>query len=186
MRSLGCMFPRIAALFVFLLPGVLPAQDAPVGRLDIRPEAAVVDWHQTARDRRLVTLPEVSFPLSLQAVCSADTAIEFVSVSATDTRLVLRADSFDTDGRADASLVLPGEQLAPLGLDAMCAAEDADHGARPVLVAGAFSAHASLLCIGESRRRIVYETLALDVRIECGAPETAMPDQSPAAESVSF
>ena len=76
--------------------------------------------------------------------------------------------------------------VGPLGLDAMCASEDSQQGTRPVLVNGAFSAHASLLCVGENRRRIVYETLALDVSLECGSTLTAAPDQPPAAESANF
>ena len=163
--------------------------DGPAGRLEIHAEPATVSATETKRERRLLTLPALEFPLRLRPRCVAGTAVEHVSVTAADTRLVFGAADFAAGDPLEAILRLPGEQLAPLGLDGECAAADSGSDAASVLVPAAFSAHASLLCAGEARREMIYATLALAVKLVCaspGEPRAAAGDQSAAAGSASF
>lgn len=168
---------------VLLLASAAAADDPPA-RLDIQAGPATVEAADTKKERHLVTLPALEFPLRLRPGCATGTAVEYVSVTAADTQLVFRAADFDSGEALEATLRLPGEQLAPLAIDAVCSAGETAADEAALLLPSAFSAHASLLCSGESRREMTYATLALAVRLVC-APAGAE-DQASSAGTESF
>lgn len=179
MRSLCCM-RRMIFLLLLLLARSAEADEL-AARLDIHAGPATVNAAETKKERRLVTLPALEFPLRLQPGCGPGTAVEYVSVTAADTRLVFTAVDFDAGQPLETTLRLPGAQLAPLGIDTVCAATDSAASEAPsLLVPAAFSAHASLLCSGETRREMIYATLALAVRLVCAPPA----DSPPAAAAI--
>jgi hypothetical protein len=166
------------------------APDGPRGRLELRAEPATVNATETKKERRLVTLPALEFPLRLQPDCAAGTTLDYVSVTAADTRLIFRAADFVPGEALETTLRLPGEQLAPLGLDTACDATDPAADEEPFLVPAAFSAHASLLCTGDTGREMIYATLALAIRLLCApaaqSPQEAAADQASSAGATSF
>lgn len=176
MRSSICSLPIV----LLGLPGPVPGQDNPYGRLDIVARPARVEIAEAVGERRLVSLPAMEFPISVRPECGAGGAVERIWISASDTQLVILRDDLGPDGTAESVLRLPRDQLAPVGLAALCVQEGAEVRSS-VIVPHAYSAHASLLCAGDSGQRMIYETLSLGVELSCRLPEAAV---APGSETV--
>lgn len=184
MRLTTCVLLMMLAGPAAATPAAAP------GRLEIHAGPATIDATAAHTERRLVTLPALEFPLRLKPACATGTAVESVSVTAADTRLVFTATDFASGQALETTLRLPAQQLAPLALTVACAASEPGASDTSLLVPGAFSAHASLLCSGESSREMIYATLALAVKLVCPPPgESSAPaagDQASPAGSASF
>lgn len=196
-RSLGLMnhqlFITVAGLLAAIGPGIVLAESANEHRLSLTADIPVVEVSPRQAGRSFVQLPTLHYRFQLEAQCADDALPESFALNVADTRITL--DAADLNGQAagtgrQLTLEIPANQLAPVAINAFCelppvvpeAGDDADHQANirdsELPVPGALSAHASLLCVSDSRRAMTYAASSLDLLLVCREPdgEQQVPD----------
>lgn len=196
-RSLGLMnrqlFITVAGLLAAIGPANVPAESANGHHLSLMADIPIVEVAPRQAGRSFVQLPTLQYSFQLEARCADDTLPESFALNVADTRITL--DAADLDGQATVTgrqlkLEIPANQLAPIAINAFCElppavpgpGNDADHHAdihnSELPVPGALSAHASLLCVSESRRAMTYTASSLDLLLVCREPdrEQQVPD----------
>ncbi len=126
---------------------------------------------------RPVRLPALGFSLTVEPACGGDAEPRSLSISVADTRLHFTAEELASATVVEATLILPRRQLAPVRIDHFCRA-GVDDGPSRFVLEDAFTARLSLRCGPDDRQTIVYETLPLDVELQCRRAE-AGPVQPP-------
>ncbi|MGI9270969.1 MAG: hypothetical protein ACR2QT_04285 [Woeseiaceae bacterium] len=137
------------------------------GHLVLESSSAIVEIEPQPPGLRLIRLPEVSFAMQIEARCNADLLAESVLISVADTRVSLGSADFDDQGTAQTTIQIPKHQIAPLTIENFCIAGTAPSIATPVQVRDALSAQVSLKCAAEGRESIVYQTVGLNVALDC-------------------
>ena len=166
------MFGRLAVPTLLLLAaaGTLLAEEAP--RLTIVSEAARVEIAAQPEGRRLIRLPRLEFPITIEPDCVGDTTIESVSISVADTQHRFDAADFDRESILATSLSLPRRQIGPLAIEQFCSRDD-ESDEKTMLITDAFTAQASLRCASEIRPTMIYETVKLGIRLLCKSVDPA-------------
>ncbi len=150
--------------------------------LQVGATAATVAVSESGNGRASLRLPALEFVFRLRPVCAEPFRAGSISLTVADSRQTLDAEQLE-DGTAESELRLtvPASQIAPVPVTDFCSAEpddpDKDSSAQrgeSLTLPAALSANASLLCVTESEREIVYTTAPLDVTLVCGSvDETA-------------
>ena len=125
-------------------------------------------------ERAPLTLPELEFNFRIHASCSDDLEPASISLAVADTRRTFDSAQI-ASGESDAvSLRIPASQIAPVVIANFCVEANGDdpvvmpaNEAPPLIIRSALSAHASLLCAGESHQSMKYSSAALDVLLHC-------------------
>ena len=169
MRTAIIYLAGSAALVAAGLPAAEPA------RLDAKAEAAVVPVAPRAEGSEQLALPKLDFRLSIEAACPADASAESLSISVADTSLSLNGE--EIGDVLQTTLTLPRRQTSRLKVEEFCQEGEAPVTAETLLVADVFTARLSLRCGINETQSIVYATLPLDVKLECGAANGPGDDQ---------
>ena len=131
--------------------------------------------------RQSIILPALEYVFSLNARCADSFAPETVALTIADSRTFLRSAELAGDSaRHEMPLTVPADQLAPLIVgdfcpatgDAAMAQRTADNSA-VLTVSATLTATASLLCVADNRREMIYTTTPLDIMLVCEPAETA-------------
>jgi hypothetical protein len=119
---------------------------------------------------RPIRLPSLTFAVRIKASCPTELEAKSISVSIADTRINVQPD--DT-GVIEKSIRVPKKQLGPISVDNFCIAGDDVSSEQELQLRDALSAQLSLHCSGDNRDSITYETVALEVTLQCDVPENA-------------
>jgi hypothetical protein len=140
-------------------------------QLQVQTETASVDIGPRPPGLRLLKLPGMEFTLRINAHCNDDLIAESVSISVADTRVNLGPDALADLEIIEKTIRIPSKQIAPLAIENFCVADDKVGEAMRLEVRDALSAQLSLTCVGENRRSISYQTVALTVALTCKQPD---------------
>lgn len=119
---------------------------------------------------RPIRLPSLTFAVRIKASCPAELEAKSISVSIADTRINVRPDD---NGLIEKSIRVPKKQLGPISVNDFCIAGDEANSERQIQLRDALSAQLSLHCSGDNRESMTYETVALEVALQCDVPENA-------------
>lgn len=148
---------------------------ADVDRLRVHAEPAVASISPRPRHRRLISLPDLEFPLQISARCGAGRMPESISISIADTSKTIRGEDLPVAAALDTSVRIASRQIAPLALPEFCVTEYETQ--RSLLVTTALTAQISLRCVKDDEHSIVFRAQALDVVLNCETGAAATPDQ---------
>lgn len=180
------LFITVVGLLAAVGPRNVLAESANGHHLSLTADIPVVEVAPRQSGRSFVQLPTLQYNFELEARCAGDTAPASFALNVADTRITL--DAAELDGQAAATgrqlkLEIPANQLAPIAINAFCElppavpgpGDDADHLPNirdsELPVPAALSAHASLLCVSESRRAMTYAASSLDLLLVCREPD---------------
>ena len=161
------------SLFFYTVLAVLISADSrgesADGELLLEFDAAVAKIALRSSDRP-IQLPDLTFVVRIEASCPIALQTKSISISIADTRINVRAD--DT-GVIEKSIRVPKKQLGPIAVNDFCIAGEDDSSAQELNLRDALSAQVSLHCSGENQESMTYETVALEVALQCDVPENA-------------
>ncbi len=124
--------------------------------------------------RMTMSLPGLTYALTLTVDCGANWQPESVSISVADSRMSFDAEQLQAGRVLNLDLRIPSNQIAPLRIEKFCVAADPVTPEKPIqdsiTVRGFLSAIGSLRCVTDSEQSIVYVTKPLDVNLECATP----------------
>jgi hypothetical protein len=164
---------------IAVLSGVESRGDAADSQLVVDFDAAIIKIAPRAAGRRLVRLPSLTFALRVQAQCAGDLDPHSVSISIADTRITLRPENAKT---IEKTIRVPQRQLGPVAIESFCVSGETENPQPLLQVHDALSAQVSLHCVGENRESITYQTVALELALQCDLPENAQSVESDASE----
>ncbi len=118
-----------------------------------------------------VQLPGLTFTLRVDALCPAELAPKTISISIADTRINISPDGAND---VETSIRVPQNQLGPIAVNDFCITGEDPVPEQPLQLRDALSAQLSLHCSGENRESMHYETVALEVELQCAIPEAAL------------
>jgi hypothetical protein len=119
---------------------------------------------------RPIRLPSLTFAVRIEASCAAPLETKSISISIADTRINVQPD--DT-GVIERSIRVPRKQLGPISVNDFCIAGDGASSEQELHLRDALSAQLSLHCSGDNQEWMTYETVALEVALQCDVPENA-------------
>lgn len=117
---------------------------------------------------RPIRLPNLTFAMRIKASCPAALETESISISIADTRISVEPED---SGVIERSIRVPRKQIGPIVVNDFCIAGDDTDSERELRLRDALSAQLSLHCSGDNRESITYETVALEVALQCDVPE---------------
>ena len=79
----------------------------------------------------------------------------------------------DDTGVIERSIRVPKKQLGPIAVNDFCIAGGDASSGQALNLRDALSAQLSLHCSGENQESMTYETVALEVALQCDVPENA-------------
>lgn len=132
--------------------------DIPVARIALRSSS------------RAIQLPSLTFTVRIEATCPAALEAKSVSISIADTRINAQPD--DT-GLIEKTIRVSTKQLGPIAVDDFCIAGGGANSEQQLRLRDALSAQLSLYCSGDNRESMTYETVALEVALQCELPDSA-------------
>ena len=151
---------------IFLAP-VLYFIVADLDRLTVEADPAVAAIPRLLDGRQLIRLPELVFPLRIDAHCGRGGEVQTVSISVADTRKTIAGDELSTRGPLHTSVTVSPRQIAPLALQQFCDADAAK--GQTLLLATALTAQVSLRCTRDDEQSILFDARPLDIRLVCEA-----------------
>jgi hypothetical protein len=164
-------------------------------RLSGHAQVAMAEISPQSAGRRLISLPDLEFQLSVDAECDGNTRAESLSISIADTVQTHNASKMD-EGEADEIAIetrirVASSQIAPIGIERFCTGENDDSpAAQALLVTAAFAANISLRCSSEDAQSVRYASLPLEIRLICvpldDEPSDRPPDQESSASGRRF
>jgi hypothetical protein len=119
---------------------------------------------------RPIQLPSLTFAVRIQASCPAALETKSISISIADTRINVQPD--DT-GMIERSIRVPTKQLGPIAVNDFCIAGNDASSEQELHLRDALSAQLSLHCSDDNQEWMGYETVALEVALQCDVPENA-------------
>jgi len=159
------------SLFFFAALAVLIGADSrgegADGELLVEFDAAVAEIALRSSSRP-IRLPSLTFAVRIEASCPTELEPKSISISIADTRINVQPD--DT-GVIEKSIRVPKKQLGPISVDDFCIAGDDVNSERQLQLRDALSAQLSLHCSGDNRESMTYETVALEVTLQCDIAE---------------
>jgi hypothetical protein len=138
-------------------------------RLIVESEAAIAKISLRSSSRP-VRLPNLSFNLRIQALCPGTLEAKSISISIADTRVNIRPND---GGPVEKTIRVPRKQLGPIAVNDFCIAGDSANDEELLQLHDALTAQLSLHCVGENQESMLYETIALEVALQCDVPENA-------------
>lgn len=166
-------------------PAVAAADDAPARHeLQIIPTAATAAIVPGSPGRRAIELPDLTYTFQLRHRCRDPFEPSSLSLTVLDSHRFF--DPAATDGRISvhrSTLRLGRGQIAPVAVEGFCSAGERGVAGdeRPLTVASALTAAASLRCANGESQEVVYTTAPLDVVLVCERP--SLPEERAAAAS---
>jgi hypothetical protein len=180
---------------IILLP-VLYFIVADVDRLLVHAEPAVASISPQPGGRKFIRLPDLEFPLHINAYCGAGRTPESISVSIADSNKTISGEDLggeDLGGEdpasedsgskdlpvsvsLDTSVRIASRQIAPIAIRGFCVT--GNEAPRSLLVATALTAQFSLRCVRDDKHTIVFRARALDVVLNCETGTTTAPGQA--------
>ena len=154
---------NIALLLTSVAAGLSWA-DSP-SSLDLIVEPAAVTIEPPPEGRKLVSLPELEYRLSVVARCPDGHQPASLSVGIADTRKTLLQDALADPDPIVVEMTIPARQVAPIPVDGFCLSEQKQE----MLVRDAVTAHLSLRCASDAGDAITYASQALAVTVRCAA-----------------
>ena len=139
-------------------------------RLEIATEPAVASVAPVEDGRRLIRLPLLEFPMRIAAHCGNGGEMRSVSVSVADTRRNFTPDDYAEEEQLETIVKVSPKQLAPIAVQSFCIAGEPP--SAPLLLERALIAQVSLRCARQEDSSVIFESKALDVRLECREAET--------------
>lgn len=151
------------------------AADAdPVHDIGISADVPTITVAPRRAGRITMSLPGLTYAMTLTVDCDADWQPDSVSISVADSRTSFNAEQLQAGRELHLDLRIPPNQIAPLRIEKFCVAADPDTPdtsiQNRITVAGVLSALASLRCATDSEQSTMYVTKPLDVVLECAAP----------------
>lgn len=122
---------------------------------------------------RPIQLPSLTFAVRIEAICPVLLEARTISISIADTRVNFRPDNLANTGPIEETIRVPEKQLGPIAVNDFCIAGDDVNTAQQLQIRDALTAQLSLRCVGENRESIHYETVALELALQCDLPENA-------------
>jgi hypothetical protein len=135
--------------------GLLVEFDAAVAKIALRSSS------------RPIRLPSLTFAVRIEATCPTALEPESISISIADTRINVQPD--DT-GLIEKTIRVPTKQLGPIAVNDFCIAGDDTKPGQQLRLRDALSAQLSLRCSSENQESMTYETVALEVALQCDVP----------------
>jgi len=173
------MWHTLVLFSLALLAITAPASSSNHAQATVLAKPALVEIGPQPAVNRLLNLPSLEFPLTIEPRCAAGARIESLVISIADTQRRYVAADFAASGPLESTLLLPERQIGPLAIGQFCAAERLDPDPqRSLQIHDVFTASVSLRCSSDFGQTISFETLALDVSLSC---KSAADEQSDAA-----
>lgn len=180
---------RIEALFTAwaLSAGALAGADAVTGTggehsLQVDAGAATAAIAPRTNGRAAIRLPALEFVFRLRPTCAEPFRANSISLTVADSRQALDAEQLeDKTATPELRLTVPAGQIAPVLVSDFCSAQTnaenavetaSDRNGEPLTLSATLSANASLLCVSENEREIVYTVAPLDVTLVCESIDT--------------
>ena len=145
--------------------------DESEGQLLVTLDAATIVIQPRPSDSGPINLPGIEFAMHVETRCSDDMQAESVSVSVADTRVNFGPDELLEQDKIEASIRIPGKQIAPLAIDSFCVAEEGETVNARLRVHDVLTAQVSLKCAAEDQQSIFYQTAVLDLVLTCESPD---------------
>jgi hypothetical protein len=163
---------RQTTLIIVLLLTTGVVQSDSEHRLTSHVQAAAVEIKPLAPGRRLVALPELEFPLRIEAGCFGEARAESLSISVADTVETHDVSTLDTDLTNNIVLEtrfrVPRGQVAPIAIEHFCTNDNERiNAARNLLVPAVTSANISLRCATDNAQSVRYASVSLEIRLVC-------------------
>jgi hypothetical protein len=151
--------------------GSAGSEEHPMLLVTAKPAVVVLDGQ--AAGQRLINLPDLEFPLQVQPACDDATSPQSISVSVADTREVLGSHELKGGTPVNITMKIPGRQLGPIAINEFCMeGNGGPQGQDSLVIADAFTAHVALRCSNENLQTVTYQTLSLEVVVQCAASGT--------------
>jgi len=113
-------------------------------------------------------MPSLQYQFDVDRICDAGSEARSVMISVADTRVRVDVESLTGPNNSQLTLSIPAQQIAPIVLEDFCWAEtDTIESQEALLIHGALSAQASLLCGDGATEKTVYASKSLDVLLRC-------------------
>lgn len=166
------MYRRQTPLVLILLLTTGVAHGDGEHRLTGRAQAAAVEISPLPPGRRLIALPDLEFPLSIDADCFGDAKAESLSISIADTIETHDVSKLDSDLKnkfvLETTFRIPGNQLAPVSIEHFCTTGiDSSDATQTLLVPAAAAANISLRCSQENAQSVRYAGVSLKINLIC-------------------
>jgi len=161
------------SLFFYAALAVLVSADShgedADGELLVEFDAAVAKIALRSSSRP-IQLPGLIFAVRIEASCSTPLTARSISISIADTRINVQPD--DT-GLIEKTIRVPTKQLGPIAVDDFCIVGDDVSSGQQLQLRDVLSAQISLRCSSDTQESMSYETVALEVALQCDVPENA-------------
>ena len=146
----------------------------PVHNIEITADVPTVTVSPRQARHTTTKLPGLTYQLSVTVDCETNWQPDSVSISVADSRASISAEELQAGAELDLQLRIPSNQIAPLRVEHFCLDGGADENSpNSITIPGVVSAQASLRCVTESTKSIMYVSKQLDVLLECAVPERA-------------
>lgn len=129
-------------------------------------DAAVASVSPRSTNQALF-LPELTFTVRIEASCATALAVRSVSISIADTRINVKAE----DELIERTIRVPEKQLGPIAVNDFCIAGSDLNPEQQLTLSDALSAQLSLHCSDDQYESMTYETVALQIALQCDVRE---------------
>ena len=141
-------------------------------KLSSHAQAAAVEIKPRAPGQRLIKLPNLEFPMRIDAGCFGEARAESVSISIADTVETHDVSTLDTDLTnnivIETTFRVPGGQIAPITVEHFCTDDDGhDNTVQSLLVPAAAAANISLRCSTDNAQSVHYTNVSLEIKLVC-------------------
>ena len=168
---------RILVLLAVLLIAVAPVSSATAESLDsdgliIIASAATARVSAGSSGRRTLRLPGLNFRFQFRFACPGTSNAQSLSMTIADTHRNLDAEELTAESQVAHALVrIPATQIAPVAVEAFCAADALPAESAPLTLSSLLSASASLRCGDDESSSIRYDSVPLDVVLVCDSDQ---------------
>ena len=164
----------ISSIFATVASIAIAAETVPVHNIEITADVPTVTVSPRQTGHTTTQLPDLTYRLSVTVDCETNWQPDSVSISVADSRASISAEELQAGGELDLQLRIPLNQIAPLRVEHFCF-DGGEVAISPnsITIPGVVSAQASLRCVTESTKSIMYVSKPLDVLLECAVPERA-------------
>lgn len=156
----------------------------------VRAEPAVVEVGSRPVGTRLLRLPDLAFPVTIENRCTEDSSVQSISISVADTRQTYRPVDFDSESTIATTLGVPHDQIGPLAVGEFCMQNVGEtQSPLSLRIRDVLTANVSLRCASDARQSVVYEALVLHVELLCNSEtdqSTELPENQKSSSPTRF